>query len=172
MASTWNESFQVNAVMDETGHYRYQFSCQWGTQGRFITFIMLNPSVGNQQQPDPTLRKCINYAKNWGYDGIKVANLFAYVSTDPQRLTSVVDPVGPDNDRHLLEMIQGVDRIVLAWGKMLPKSFVQPRIQEVLYLLRERDSYCLEKTKCGSFPKHPLFLKADLTPILFQSARH
>ena len=131
---------------------------------------MLNPSIGNQDQPDPTLRKCISYAKKWGYDGIKVANLFAYISTDPKRLREVDDPIGPDNDRHILEMMKDSEQVIVAWGAGIPKPHGIQRIQEVLYLLREQDSYCLERTVDGRYPRHPLFLRGDLVPIVFQKA--
>lgn len=168
MTSEWNESFLTHAVIDESGQYRYQFSCKWGDAERYVTFIMLNPSIGNQDRPDPTLRKCINYAKKWGYDGIKVANLFAYISTNPKRLREVDDPVGVDNNQHILEMIEDSEQVILAWGQSIRSPFVKRRIQEVMYLLRERDSYCLKRTVDGKYPKHPLFLKGDLVPEVFQ----
>lgn len=106
MNGNWDLSYRVHSVIDESKTYHYQFSCEWGDGGRYVTFIMLNPSIGNQDQPDPTLRKCISYARSWEYDGIKVANLFAYISTDPKRLREVDDPIGLDNDRHILEMMK------------------------------------------------------------------
>ncbi|WDH75344.1 DUF1643 domain-containing protein [Exiguobacterium marinum] len=129
---------------------------------------MLNPSIGNQDQPDPTLRKCISYAKKWGYDGIKVANLFADISTDSKRLRKIDDPVGPDNDQHILEMMKDSQKVILAWGQSIRSPFVKRRTQEVMYLLREQDSYCLERTVDGKYPKHPLFLRGDLVPVIFQ----
>ena len=170
MNGNWDLSYRVHSVIDDSKTYRYQFSCEWGDGGRYVTFIMLNPSIGNQDQPDPTLRKCISYAKKWGYDGIKVANLFAYISTDPSRLREVDDPIGPDNDRHILEMMKDSEQVIVAWGAGIPRPHGIQRIQEVLHLLREQDSYCLERTVDGKYPKHPLFLRGDLVPTVFQKA--
>ncbi|TCI67849.1 DUF1643 domain-containing protein [Exiguobacterium sp. SH0S7] len=54
-------------------------------------FVMLNPSQGNQGQDDRTLQRCISFAKTWGYDGIKVVNLFAFILTDPCKLKEQAD---------------------------------------------------------------------------------
>jgi Protein of unknown function (DUF1643) len=43
-------------------------------------------------------------------------NLFAYRATDPHVLKSVADPVGPDNDRHLLEVCRQAALVVCCWG--------------------------------------------------------
>lgn len=170
VSGNWDLSYRVHAVIDDSKQYRYQFSCEWNDGGRFVTFIMLNPSIGNQNHPDPTLRKCISYAKKWGYDGIKVVNLFAYISSDPKVLQTVNDPVGPDNDNHILEIIRESERIIVAWGQSIRSPLVKRRIQETLHLLREKDSYCLERTVKGNYPKHPLFLKRDLIPVMYQKA--
>ncbi|ERG68013.1 DUF1643 domain-containing protein [Exiguobacterium chiriqhucha] len=170
MKRAWNSQYRVKAIVDETKQYRYQFSCEWGDGGKIITFVMLNPSVGNQEQEDPTLKKCIAYAKKWGYDGLNVVNLFAYISTEPKELKKQIDPVGPDNDRHVLEAIRNSEKVIVAWGQSIRTAFVKTRIKETLELLNSVDTYTLELTVCGEFPKHPLFLRGDLVPKLFRPA--
>lgn len=170
MSKHWDSQYRVKAIVDETKQYRYQFSCEWGYGGRFVTFVMLNPSVGNQEQVDPTLKKCIAYAKRWGYDGLNVVNLFAYISTEPTELKHQVDPVGPDNNRHVLEAIQNSEKVIAAWGQSIRTGFVKARIRETLELLSSVDVYTLELTVCGEFPKHPLYLRNDLAPKLFRPA--
>lgn len=170
MSKHWDSQYRVKAILDETKQYRYQFSSEWGNGGKTVTFVMLNPSVGNQKQVDPTLQKCIAYAKRWGYDGLNVVNLFAYISTDPAELKHQIDPVGPDNDRHVLEAIQNSEKVIAAWGQSIRTDFVKTRIRETLELLSSVDVYALELTICEEFPKHPLYLRGDLTPRLFYPA--
>lgn len=170
MKRPWDSQYRVSAILDDTKQYRYQFSCEWGDGKRFVTFVMLNPSKGNQEQEDPTLKKCISYAKKWGYDGLNVVNLFAYISTEPTELKHQIDPVGPDNDRHVLEAIQNSEIVIAAWGQSIRSGFVKMRIQETLELLSSVDVYTLDLTVCGEFPKHPLYLRGDLTPKLFRPA--
>ena len=49
-----------------------------------ILFIGLNPSTADETKNDPTIRRCINFAKDWGYGGVMIANLFAFRSTSPE----------------------------------------------------------------------------------------
>lgn len=170
MKRPWDSQYRVSAILDDTKQYRYHFSCEWGDGGRFVTFVMLNPSIGNQEQEDATLKKCVTYAKKWGYDGLNVVNLFAYISTEPKNLRRQIDPVGPDNNRHVLETVQNSERVIAAWGQSIKTAFVKKRIQETLELLSSVDVYTLDLTVCGEFPKHPLYLRGDLTPKLFRPA--
>lgn len=167
MFRPWDRQYDVKAVIDETEQYRYQFTCKWGNGRRLVTFVMLNPSQGNQSQDDRTLQRCISYAKHWGYDGIKVVNLFAYISTDPKELKGQVDAVGPENDKYVLDAAHRSERVIVAWGK---KTFAQGRIDEVLELLSFVDLYAIEVTNCGRYPKHPLYLRGELSPELFRPA--
>jgi hypothetical protein len=112
---------------------------------------------------DATVAKCQRYAQGWNFDRLLVGNTFAYRATDQKRLLEVADPVGPDNDRHLVEMARRSDRIVFAYG--MPHTSLRYRGPEVVRLL-EKDGhgakiYVLKLCADGT-PSHPLYLKGDL----------
>jgi hypothetical protein len=75
-----------SAVFDETGSYRYLLGREWEGTGEAVGFIMLNPSTADAMTNDPTIRRCIGFARAWGYGSLWVGNLFAYRSRDPKRL--------------------------------------------------------------------------------------
>lgn len=139
--------------------YRYSFQCVWGAGEKSIMFVGLNPSMS--EGLNPTLTRCINFAKQWGYDSCYILNLFAYRAKTPALLRQTSAPIGEDNDKWLLETAQKVDKIIFAWGTH--GDFLN-RDAEVIALLPE--AFCLETTKNG-FPKHPLYVKSNIQPSIF-----
>jgi len=68
-------------------------------------FIGLNPSTADETKDDPTIRRCINYAKRWGYSGLCMTNLFALRATKPAVMKANPGPVGRENDYQIQENI-------------------------------------------------------------------
>lgn len=151
---------ESSALLSPCGLYRYRLERRWdihGTPG--VCFVMLNPSTANGTTDDATIRRCISYARAWGFGHLSVANLFAYRSTDPYALFNVRDPVGPDNDRHILTLVRGAARVVVAWGahgKYLDRG------RAVLSMLRTAGAapVMFGRTSSGE-PLHPLRLRRD-----------
>lgn len=135
--------------------YRYSLSRVWNPGLPSIMFVGLNPSTADEREDDPTVRRCVGFARQWNFGGLTLVNLFAYRSTDPTGLLEADDPVGPGNDEHILARARAVDRIVLAWGT---KGTLLGRDKHVLRLLPA--AHCLGVTKNGH-PKHPLYLAAN-----------
>jgi hypothetical protein len=146
------------AVLSADNIYRYQLSRVWDGEKPKILFIMLNPSTADELVEDPTIRRVVNYATDWGYGGVYVGNLYAFRSTDPKGLKSVDDPIGPENITHIQTLISLVDKVVYAWGN---------EENEPEWLKKLVDTpYCIDISKKG-IPKHPLYLKKILTPQLY-----
>jgi hypothetical protein len=127
---------------------------------------MLNPSVADEECCDPTLQRCIHFSKQWGYGGMYIVNLFSYISTDPNVLKTVNDPIGPNTNEYIIRAASNSDKIIFAWGQRLKGTIFQSRVNEVINLLKDYPQYCIEKTKYG-IPRHPLYLKSNLQPLLF-----
>ncbi len=156
---SYGESYGA-ATLSPDGLYRYRLRRAWGVDN-WVNFIMLNPSTADADQDDPTIRRCIGFARRWGYDGLIVTNLYAYRATKPKVLRTVADPVGPDNDTHLLAC--SLDRpVVAAWGANADPA----RVAAVLELL-PGDIYTLGLTKDGQ-PRHPLYVRADTDVTLYR----
>ena len=93
------------AAIDPTGLYRYSLWREWDANAPRVAFVMLNPSRADANTDDPTLRRCLGFARSWGCGSIEVVNLFAYRASRPDILRVVLDPVGPENDRYLQEAV-------------------------------------------------------------------
>jgi hypothetical protein len=156
---------QKGAVIDKTELYRYSLWREWNIDAPKLVFIMLNPSKADAYIDDPTLRRCIGFAKSWGFGSLTVINLFAYRSAKPLELRQVNDPVGSQNDRYLKKAIKSADKVVVAWGN---NGKLMQRDRMVLNLLSNFNvqPYCLGITKAG-YPRHPLYVMCSQEPIVY-----
>lgn len=145
-----------DAAFDPTGRYRYRLRRSWSAGPR-VVFVMLNPNTADAVRDDPTIRRCIGFARRWGFASVDVVNLFAYRTVDPRELARVADPVGPDNDLHITRAVRRADLVVCAWGAT---RLARERGARVAALVAQREVRCLGRTKAGA-PRHPLYLRAD-----------
>lgn len=150
----------AGAVFDPSGCYRYRLWRVWDPTHPRVTFILLNPSTADADRDDPTLRRCVGFARAWGYGGLEVVNVFAWRATDPAALRRCPDPVGPDNDAAVLAAVQGVALVVAAWGN---GGCHQGRAAAVLRLLDGLPLTCLGLTRAAQ-PRHPLYTPAATLP--------
>lgn len=131
----------------------------------YLMVIGLNPSTADETKDDPTIRRCIDFAKRWGYGALCMTNLFAWRDTKPENMRLAADPVGVMNDSHLALTSDGAGIVLAAWGK---HGAFKKRDDRVLRIMRElhRPVYCLRRNQDGS-PQHPLYVPAETKPILF-----
>lgn len=145
--------------------WRYALWRRWDWQdyANQVMFIGLNPSTADESEDDPTIRRCIGFAKRWGYGGLIMMNAYAFRATDPKVMKAATDPIGPGNDEAFCYRRTHVGLIVAAWGSHCS----QERADQVCQAI-SRPIKCLGKNKNGS-PKHPLYLRGDTELIDFWS---
>lgn len=143
------------AVLSSDGRYRYFLSRRWSRASQ-ITFIGLNPSTADATLDDPTIRRCVRFARDWGAGALYMVNLFAYRSTDPSTLLRVGDPVGPENDEWLDRAVSGATTVVAAWGN---QGALLGR-HEAIKARYEGQLQALKITSKG-MPGHPLYISAS-----------
>ena len=154
--------------------YRYTLWREWSLpsgmpyllplkrQDEYVQFIGLNPSTADETNDDPTIRRCIDFAKRWGFGAMCMTNAFALRATDPKVMLSHPQPndiVGKTtlhltNDVWLKTVSEGAGLIVAAWGthgKHLNRD------KEIISLIQKL--HCFGKNRDGT-PKHPLYMSA------------
>lgn len=149
-----------------------------------LTWIMLNPSTAGAVDDDATIRKCVGYAKRWGYGGIRVLNLFDLIATYPRALRDAPMPCSPANERVWAEWLRPMNGgtewsllelrpdVVVGWGDSADVGCTRTR-----KLLLDRDRWaaeflarsgiepmCLGLTKRGH-PLHPVRTPYDLERV-------
>lgn len=154
----------TDALISDCGLYRYRLRRKWTVHGGSLVFITLNPSTADGTDDDPTIRKCVGFARRLGFGGIVVLNLYAYRATDPRDLWDAadagIDIEGPENDDVIRAHCahRNRDSVVAAWGAHGDRS---PRRVAVVRTLAPRLS-SLGVTKSGA-PRHPLMLPYSAT---------
>lgn len=132
---------------------------------RMAAFICLNPSTADETANDPTVTRCINYSRKWGYDGFIMLNAFAYRATDPNDMKAQgVHAAGdPENSQAIIDTAKRAGLVVCAWGN---HGAFRKRSRDLTYLLMKNgiEVYYLSLNKTGE-PKHPLYLRGDLEPV-------
>jgi hypothetical protein len=128
-----------------------------------IAWIGLNPSTADEVTLDQTLASVCRYSRKWGFSEVVMLNLFAFRATDPRDLKRATDPIGPDNDEHLLAEVGSVDRVIACWGDQGRFLGRDRQVAELLSVSFE----CLLRNRTGA-PHHPLYLKSRIRPKPFR----
>jgi hypothetical protein len=131
----------------------------WNDTKPKVAFIGLNPSNADETKPDPTITRVISFAKEWGYGGIYMTNLFTFVSSNPDDLLTCGDAVG-EADKWIALAAKQSEKIIFAWG-----NFKQARTRAEA-VAEKYDGYALVLNKNGS-PRHPLYVKGSTVPVPF-----
>lgn len=153
-----------NAIISDCGLYRYRLERDFFRPGPVAAVFMVNPSTADASQDDATIRRLLGFGARLGWHSLIVGNVFAYRATDVKRLDwEASDPVGPQNDRHIREIMRAADVHIAAWG---PLAKLPNRLRAHWLLIQQcaddegYDLQCWGTAKDGH-PRHPLMLSYD-----------
>jgi len=153
----------ATATFDPTRAYRFRLTRTWDPDLPRVNFLMLNPSTADAQVIDPTVRRCVGFARTWGFGTLVVTNIFAFRATDPAVLAQLDDPVGSGNDGAITDAAVSAERVVVAWGT---RGSHLDRGDRVAGLLADHGvaAMTLRVTRDGH-PAHPLYQRGDTIPV-------
>lgn len=158
----------MSAVFSPDGLFRYRLDRDLGGEGAAVLILGVNPSDADATKNDATIRKDLGFCDRYGWGWLIKGNLFALVSTDVTQLRHATDPVGPDNDEHLVAMLQEADLVIAAWGRAakLPKP-LRYRIAEVAAMAKSLgvELWCFGTCDDGQ-PRHTLMLPYEETKLM------
>jgi hypothetical protein len=156
-----------NAMFSPCRTHRYVLYRDWlaGRDLRRLMVIGLNPSTADEFANDPTVTRCCNFAKGWGFSGLVMTNLFSYRATDPACIKAAAHPTDTENDRWLLQEAAAAGLVIAAWG--VHGSHLD-RAAQLTSMLRNAgiELHCLGTTKAGD-PRHPLYMPRDCQPVVW-----
>lgn len=156
------------AEYSDCERYRYTLTRLWDPGGARALFIMLNPSTATEVQNDPTVERCERRARALGFGAFRVLNIFAWRATDPREMRAAPDPVGPENDKAIVESLDWADRVICAWGVHGEHLGRGPQVERMLRAAGA-DLHHLGLSKEGH-PKHPLYIGYAVQPVPWAEA--
>ena len=159
-------NYVSDATISPCGRYRSHLSRMWDRNKEHALFIMLNPSTADALLDDPTIRRCIGFARAWGCGGVVVTNLFQLRATDPKELLKGVELNPPTCDETIDQAMVQTCVTIAAWGALHPKLRYRAGQLDKVAQKRGRQLHSLGVTKDG-WPRHPLYLRNGLTPQLY-----
>lgn len=134
---------------------RYQLWRIWDESRPLALFVLLNPSLGDAQKDDPTIRRLIFFSKKFGFGGFYLGNLYATVTPYPKTLYLSKPKEEKENIQQIKQMLSLCDKVIFAWGRTeTAPSWLRELVQ---------NPWCFGVTQNGQ-PKHPLYL-SNSTPL-------
>ncbi len=144
---------------------------------------MLNPSTADAEQDDPTIRRCVGYAKAWGFGSYIAVNVAALMATDKKELTRHPNPFGLQNRFHIRASAASVAKIVVCCGSMWSRRGREEAFDVIAELQRSHSLYGLGEPRprptalaaarraietADGFPLHPLYKPARYVPQIYR----
>lgn len=150
------------------GEYRYSLGRTWDPTLPRVCWILLNPSVADADQDDPTLRRCIAFSRREGFGSLVLVNLFARRCTRPVHLNDPGDPVGPENTTAITQAVSDSLRVIVGWGahRLARRRGYALSVRAAHY--GHEDLWCLGLTSSGA-PRHPLYVRGDAKLVRWTS---
>ena len=153
------------ATFSPCRRYRYVLWREWDPRLPTVVFCGLNPSTADEHENDATIRREINFARDWRFGRLIKVNAYGWCATDPRAMLAQPDPFGPDNLETVLYWATRCKLFVAAWGNNI-RAVDAYRLRA-----RLRDAgariHVLRLTKQGN-PHHPLRLPRVLRPVEWQ----
>lgn len=161
------------ACFSEDRHRRFVLWRNWDASRPVMAALMLNPSIADENDLDPTLRRVQRYAMDWGFGGMRIVNAFAWVATDPDDLRSLAVDSDHQNDLHIIDVIEKVRRVMVGWGGTMDKPYLKHRRSPLDWLIEEYAArsgaeVMAWKMTATEQPWHPLYLPADIQPVPYR----
>lgn len=148
--------------------FRFFLWRTWDNDKPKLLVIGLNPSTANEVDNDNTISSAIGIAKHNGYGCIIMANLYPFVSRDPDKLQLLhaTDQIMRDNANYIETISKATQDVLFAWG-----NFKQAKSGiAAAYILKFSEALCYYQLKDGS-PRHLLYCKHQHLLVPFDKTK-
>ncbi len=162
----------MSAIFSECGTFRYRLERDLNQSGPIVAILGVNPSTADAETDDQTIRKDIGFGQRLGWSRIIKGNKFAFCAKDVNALRTAADPIGPENNGHLEQIMRDADIIVAAWGPLakLP-NHLRIRYRKILVIADRvgKPLMCFGTAQDGQ-PRHTLMLSYETKLAVWRKA--
>ena len=158
---------EKGAHFNDDGSHRYRCWRTWDPAKPLIAVVGLNPSFADAKKLDPTLHRVRTFARDWGFGGFEMWNLWSLCSTDPVGLWAWMRE--RDQEEHFEANVAAIFAelprfrdVLCAWGDFSAcPAGMRVEAGRVAVVAAEAireggaSLWCLGRTKSGQ-PIHPL----------------
>jgi hypothetical protein len=172
------------AAFSRDGTLRRTLIREWDNQKPKVCFIGHNPSTADHEIDDPTVRRWMHFAREWGYGGFVAVNLYPIRATDPGAARRWADweSNGPDwyarddLDRNVVTIsceAKAAGLVVACWGAIAQDDAWIDHILEAITSGEEPwPSVHVFGLTAGGAPIHPMArgkhrVPNDARPVLW-----
>ncbi|MUV36981.1 hypothetical protein JNUCC1_00787 [Lentibacillus sp. JNUCC-1] len=163
----WREDESISCETSNDRTHRYMLTCSWDSKKPAVTFVMFNPTLEDENEADQTLRRCVSFARDWGYGSMIIVNLFSQVTPDPSEIEPQTLEEKITNMKAIRKAVMQSEKVVFAWGEKGSKN--NKVVEEVLALVEDEKRFCIKRSKTkAKFPLHPLSQKHSEAAIPYE----
>lgn len=167
----------TGAIFSADRVWRYALWRKWDSSLPPLMVVGLNPSTADETVDDPTVRRCLGYAREWGFGSLRMLNAFSYRATDPSDMFEALAHMKPSvmNASNAVNLdyletlawatVKQNGAVLAAWGNHGAWMGQDALVTEAI-TRKGVGVACLGKTNTGQ-PKHPLYLRRDAKPVAF-----
>lgn len=126
----------VHTIIGGAGQFCYLVWEVWDPALPALPWCLMNPSTqkGREVGTDAVWWRTRYFTEAFGFGGQVLSYLYAYPTANQTALRAAGYPVGPENDRYILEAARrGAGTVMCAWGSAASLK----RQKAVLALIRE-----------------------------------
>ncbi|MEB7660082.1 DUF1643 domain-containing protein [Staphylococcus xylosus] len=127
---------ETEAIFSDDNQHRYLLKKTWDKEKKVLTIITMYPHYDGLLNTDLTTQLIINRVSEMNEIGtLNLINLYSNITT-PINLKHLENSHDKHTDIQIMKAVKEADEVILAWGAYAKKASVEPRVNEVLEMLK------------------------------------
>ncbi|PTL09855.1 hypothetical protein BUZ15_08665 [Staphylococcus gallinarum] len=128
---------ETEALFSDDQQHRYLLKKTWDSEKQTITIITMYPHYDGILNIDLTTQLIMNKVSEMdAFGSINFVNLYSNITTPINLKHLEENAYDKHTDIQIMKAVKESDEVILAWGAYAKKPVVEPRVNEVLEMLK------------------------------------